>query len=132
MHPASPPHAPALTLGRPPYLVELPSDTAWTVVDAIVAGVFARHPRLRMIVAHCGGALPALYDDTALCGSASVLVPTLDLAGAGHVLDGSGSGAASDDVVATNLAGLKALALGREQRDGIARERAQRLFPRLA
>lgn len=44
----------------PPFLFEFPVDTARTVLDAVYAGVFQRHPALKMIVAHCGGALPSL------------------------------------------------------------------------
>lgn len=60
LHPTSSQHADELALGRPNWLVEFPLDTARSVIDAIYAGVFERHPHLRVIVAHCGGALPAL------------------------------------------------------------------------
>jgi predicted TIM-barrel fold metal-dependent hydrolase len=49
-----------LCLGRPGPLIELPMDTARTVVDAIFAGVFLRHPGIRMVLAHAGGVLPTL------------------------------------------------------------------------
>ncbi|KQM83585.1 amidohydrolase family protein [Agromyces sp. Leaf222] len=49
-----------LTLGRPPFLVEFPVDTFRSLVDAVYAGVLDRHPDLKIIAAHCGGALPAL------------------------------------------------------------------------
>ena len=60
VHPALDPRAAPLTLGRPAFLVEFPLDTFRTIVDAAYAGVFDRYPELRVIAAHCGGALPAL------------------------------------------------------------------------
>jgi len=47
-------------LGRPGALIEAPFDTARSVVDMLYAGVFRRHPRMKVILAHAGGALPAL------------------------------------------------------------------------
>ena len=47
-------------LGRPGALIEGPFDTARTVVDMLYAGVFRRHQRFNVILAHGGGALPAL------------------------------------------------------------------------
>jgi aminocarboxymuconate-semialdehyde decarboxylase len=120
LHPTAPAHAEHLALGRPPFLVEFPFDTARSVVDAVYAGVFDRHPSLRLIVAHCGGALPALawrvthladlarrsdecgrpaqvasalrrlYFETALSGAASVVRATLDLIDPSHLLYGHG------------------------------------------
>jgi 6-methylsalicylate decarboxylase len=60
VHPEEPPHIAELGLGRPSSVIEFPMDTARTVTDAIYRGVFRRHPGLRLILAHCGGALPAL------------------------------------------------------------------------
>lgn len=51
-------NAPAL--GRPAAFLEVCFDTARTVVDMMYAGVFRRHPQLKIILAHAGGALPAL------------------------------------------------------------------------
>jgi len=47
-------------LGRTGALIEAPFDTARTVVDMLYAGVFRRHERFNVILAHGGGALPAL------------------------------------------------------------------------
>jgi predicted TIM-barrel fold metal-dependent hydrolase len=60
VHPALDPRAASLTLGRPAFLVEFPVDTFRSITDAIYAGVFQRHRDLKVIAAHCGGALPAL------------------------------------------------------------------------
>jgi 6-methylsalicylate decarboxylase len=50
----------ATRLGRNGGLIEAPFDTARTVVDMIYAGVFRRYSRFKIILAHGGGALPAL------------------------------------------------------------------------
>lgn len=47
-------------LGRNGGLIEAPFDTARTVVDMLFAGVFRRYQRFKIILAHGGGALPAL------------------------------------------------------------------------
>jgi predicted TIM-barrel fold metal-dependent hydrolase len=43
-------------------MVEYIFDTARTVTDLVMAGVLTRHPDMRVIVAHCGGAIPVLAD----------------------------------------------------------------------
>ncbi len=43
-------------------MVEYIFDTARTVTDLVMAGVLTRHPDLRVIVPHCGGAVPVLAD----------------------------------------------------------------------
>ncbi len=65
----APPHAYAGgTLGRPCVLLEVAFETARVVVDMVYRGVFRRHPNVRFVVAHCGGALPALSGRLALIG----------------------------------------------------------------
>jgi predicted TIM-barrel fold metal-dependent hydrolase len=60
VHPEDCPHIDVLGFGRPSSIVEFPFDTARTITNALYTGVFQRHPRLRLILAHCGGALPTL------------------------------------------------------------------------
>jgi predicted TIM-barrel fold metal-dependent hydrolase len=60
VHPTDCPHIDVLGFGRPSSIVEFPFDTARTITNAIYTGVFQRHPRLRLILAHCGGVLPTL------------------------------------------------------------------------
>ncbi len=57
------------SLGRPSALLEVAFETARTVVDMLYAGVFRDFPHIRFVVAHCGGALPALAGRLALLGS---------------------------------------------------------------
>lgn len=60
VHPTDCPHVDVLGFGRPSSVCEYPFDTGRNIVNALYSGVFRRHPRLRLILAHCGGALPSL------------------------------------------------------------------------
>lgn len=62
-------YAPA-ALGRPSPLVEVAFETARSVVDLLYAGVLRRHRQLRLVLAHAGGALPALSGRLQLLGTA--------------------------------------------------------------
>lgn len=48
------------TMGQATPLVEVAFDTAKRVVDMLYKGVFRRYKGIRWVLAHCGGALPAL------------------------------------------------------------------------
>ncbi|MFC9842155.1 amidohydrolase family protein [Streptomyces sp. NPDC060223] len=60
VHPEDCPYIEVLGFGRPSSIVEFPFDTARTITNALYTGVFLRHPGLKLILAHCGGALPTL------------------------------------------------------------------------
>jgi 6-methylsalicylate decarboxylase len=60
VHPTDSPCIEVLGFGRPSSIVEFPFDTARNITNGLYTGLFQRHPRLRLILAHCGGALPAL------------------------------------------------------------------------
>ncbi|MEU1123391.1 amidohydrolase family protein [Streptomyces sp. NPDC005899] len=62
VHPTSPPHADELALGRPRPTLEFLFDTARTASDLLLRGVLTRHPRIRWVLTHGGGALPLLAD----------------------------------------------------------------------
>lgn len=62
LHPTSPVCWEQTALGRPRPMVEFIFDTARTVTDLLFAGTLERHPELKVIVPHCGGALPVLAD----------------------------------------------------------------------
>jgi predicted TIM-barrel fold metal-dependent hydrolase len=62
LHPTSPVCWERSALGRPRPMIEFVFDTARTVTDLLMAGVLQRHPHLKVIVPHCGGALPVLAD----------------------------------------------------------------------
>ena len=48
------------SMGRPSALIEIAFETARTFVDMPYQGTFRKFPNVRFVVAHCGGALPAL------------------------------------------------------------------------
>ncbi|MEU3735112.1 amidohydrolase family protein [Streptomyces sp. NPDC033538] len=62
VHPTSPPHAEDISLGRPRPMLEFLFDTARTASDLLFCGVLVRHPRIRWVLTHGGGALPLLAD----------------------------------------------------------------------
>ncbi len=57
------------SMGRPCALIEVAFETARTFTDMLFAGVFRRFPNIRFVVAHCGGALPALSGRLLLLGN---------------------------------------------------------------
>ena len=50
-----------------PLALGFPMETTAAVTRLILAGVFDRHPNLRLLLAHSGGALPALSSRLASC-----------------------------------------------------------------
>ncbi|HTY31766.1 amidohydrolase family protein [Mycobacterium sp.] len=62
IHPTSPVCWQQSALGRPRPMIEFIFDTARTITDLLFAGTFERHPRVQVIVPHCGGALPVIAD----------------------------------------------------------------------
>ena len=48
------------SFGRPNTLIDVAFETAQTVTEMIYSGCFRRFPNIRFIIAHCGGAFPAL------------------------------------------------------------------------
>ena len=72
LHPSRPPGAlqDILFHGLPPHLAALLASSAWGwhaeaglhTLRLVVAGVFDRHPGLRLIIGHCGEMLPFMMD----------------------------------------------------------------------
>jgi predicted TIM-barrel fold metal-dependent hydrolase len=52
-------YAPA-AMGRPVAVFEVAFETARTFIDMLYAGTFRKFPNVKFVLAHCGGALPAL------------------------------------------------------------------------
>jgi predicted TIM-barrel fold metal-dependent hydrolase len=63
-------YAPA-AMGRPAALIEVAFETARTVVDMLYAGTFRKFPNIKFVLAHCGGALPALSGRLMILGHES-------------------------------------------------------------
>lgn len=66
IHPTSPPGWQTTALGRPRPMIEFMFDSTRSVVDLVLAGVTARHPKLRVVMPHSGAVLPHLRDRVAL------------------------------------------------------------------
>ncbi|MFD4668878.1 amidohydrolase family protein [Lentzea sp. NPDC058450] len=60
VHPTSPCHAEAVSLGRPRPLMEFLFDSARAASDLVFAGVLTRYPAIRWVFTHGGGVLPLL------------------------------------------------------------------------
>ncbi|WP_062344925.1 amidohydrolase family protein [Herbidospora yilanensis] len=62
VHPTSPVNHEQVAMGRPRPMLEFIFDTTRTVSDLVFTGVLTRHPGIRWIFTHGGGALPLLSD----------------------------------------------------------------------
>jgi predicted TIM-barrel fold metal-dependent hydrolase len=60
IHPAIQPATDQPTFGLPPSLYEFTFDTTRTVANLLYSGTLDRHPDLRLILSHAGGAVPFL------------------------------------------------------------------------
>jgi predicted TIM-barrel fold metal-dependent hydrolase len=56
-------------LRQPTALVEVAFETTRVIVDLLYTGFFHLYPRLTVVLAHCGGALPALSGRLGLLGA---------------------------------------------------------------
>jgi len=143
--------------GVMPQAVEYPFDTTRTVVSLIVNGALMKHPDIRFIFAHGGGALGMLverleealghrpdaakvspngiaaelrklYYDTALASAPGPLAALRAMAPADHILYGS------DHPFGDPAIGIKhlgATSLSPAERDALERGNAMALIPRL-
>lgn len=68
VHPSAPAGLEVTACGRPGPVLEFVFDTPRTVVDAVFARVFENYPDMKMVLAHGGGALPAVWSRVAALG----------------------------------------------------------------
>jgi 6-methylsalicylate decarboxylase len=116
VHPGFPPHQ--LPLGHPVWLYEFPFETVRATANLIYCGTLARHPEIRMQLAHLGGAAPflshrlasladrepeqaalapagvlsylsGLYYDTGLANNAPALAGTREVTSLQHIVFGT-------------------------------------------
>jgi 6-methylsalicylate decarboxylase len=66
-------------LGQPAALLEVAFETARSVTDLLYTGFFRTYPHLKMVLAHCGGALPGLSGRLGLLGAESWVPNPLEL-----------------------------------------------------
>lgn len=57
------------SFGRPSAILEVAFETTRTVVDMLYASLFRRFPNVKLVLAHCGAALPALSGRLLLLGT---------------------------------------------------------------
>lgn len=62
VHPTAPPNAEQVSPTRPYPMLEFIFDEARTVADLLFADVLERHPGIRFVISHSGGALPVLME----------------------------------------------------------------------
>lgn len=72
IHPTSPACHQETALGYPRPMIEFLFDTTRAVTHLILSGILKRFPNLRVIVPHCGGALPSVASRVAIM---SQLIP---------------------------------------------------------
>jgi predicted TIM-barrel fold metal-dependent hydrolase len=162
LHPTSPACFEALALGRPAPLLEFPLDTTRTIVDLLYARSLQTNPDIKVIVPHGGAALPALIARIAAFANLPIINPrpaseaevfeTLerlyyDVALSAHpvpfaalrriapitqILFGSDWPFTPEAGVARNLRQLAQNGLSEGEARAVARDNAERVFPRLA
>lgn len=162
LHPTSPACFEAVSLGRPAPMLEFPLDTTRTLVDLLYSRTLQTHPNIKVIVPHGGAALPALVARIAAFANLPIITPRpaseaevfeilarlyYDVALSGHpvafaglrrlapitqVLFGSDWPFTPEMGVARNIHQLSSNGLSQAEAEAIARENAERVFPRLA
>jgi predicted TIM-barrel fold metal-dependent hydrolase len=75
LHPTSPACFEQIGMGFPAPLIEFPFDSARTAVDLIFAGALRRHPDIKVILSHGGGALPILVSRIAMVADVPFVHP---------------------------------------------------------
>ncbi|HLY79037.1 MAG TPA: amidohydrolase family protein [Caulobacteraceae bacterium] len=162
LHPTSPACFEAIGLGRPAPLLEFPLDTTRTIVDLLYSRGLQTNPDIKLIVPHGGAALPALiariaafanlpfieprpaseaevfetlerlYYDVALSAHPVPFAALRRIAPMTQILFGSDWPFTPEAGVARNLHQLGQNGLNEADARAIARENAERVFPRLA
>ncbi|PZQ65399.1 MAG: amidohydrolase [Phenylobacterium zucineum] len=162
LHPTSPACFEAVGLGRPAPMLEFPLDTTRTLVDLLYSRTLQTHPDITLIVPHGGAALPALaariaafanlpfinprpaseaevfetlerlYYDVALSGHPVAFAGLRRIAPVSQILFGSDWPFTPEIGVASNIHQLSQNGLSEADARAIARENAERVFPRLA
>jgi predicted TIM-barrel fold metal-dependent hydrolase len=139
-----------------PTLIEIPYDTARTVMGFLLTGAFRKYPDITFIFSHSGGAIPMfagrfkrltqkddlskvapegldaefrrLYYETANASSPPTMAALLKFAPVSQVLFGSDHPYVSD---IDNIADLRSCSLSRAEMDAILHGNAERLLPQL-
>jgi predicted TIM-barrel fold metal-dependent hydrolase len=162
IHPTTvPPGSARSGLSLPYALVDFVFDTTRAITNLLYSGTFERHPSIRYIVSHAGGAVPylgwrlglgeigpelrarvpkgtmhylrQLYYDTALSATEPVFAALRQFVPTSHVLFGSDFPYVPDGLIKVETNGLdQSAVLDDSMRAAIDRDNALALFPRLA
>lgn len=162
VHPALPSATDQPDFGLPPSLYEFPFDTTRTVANLLYSGTLDRHPGLRLILSHAGGAVPALarrltyaatinprlhdkqprdvlaslrnlYYDTAMSANRPALAALTELVGSDRILFGTDYPFMPESTTAQTIAGVREF-FGADTAvlRGVEHDNAAGLLPRLA
>jgi len=75
MHPTSPPNFRAVSAARPRPMLEFYFESARACMDMFKATLVERYPNVKLLIPHCGGALPIALDRVMMLAGAG-LFPT--------------------------------------------------------
>jgi 6-methylsalicylate decarboxylase len=79
IHPTSPPCWEHTSFGRPRPMLEFFFDTTRAVVDLVLNGTIAKHPRLEVIVPHAGATLAMVADRVSIFSLLLEVDPAVDV-----------------------------------------------------
>jgi predicted TIM-barrel fold metal-dependent hydrolase len=159
-HPNIPPAFEVPELVLPAPLIEFVFDTTRAATNLVLSGTVLRHPNLRLILSHAGGAIPYLagrialvdenplvsgnipegavaalrrfYYDTALSATRYALPSLRELADPSHILFGSDYPFAPEGIMGRTIRGIEDHGGFDEiARRAVERDNAVELFPRL-
>ena len=79
IHPTSPACWEQTSLGRPRPMLEFLFDTTRTVVDLVLNGIIATHPRVELVIPHAGATLPMIADRVSVFSMLLDVDPAVDV-----------------------------------------------------
>lgn len=160
VHPALPAASDQPGFGLPPSLYEFTFDTTRAVANLLYSGTLDRHPSLRIILSHAGGAVPflaqrltyaatinprlrdwqprdvlaslrRLYYDTAMSANRPALAALTELVDTDHILFGTDYPFMPESTTVQTIAGLQEF-FDADTLQDVERNNAAALLPRLA
>ena len=151
VHPVAPPNFAPLGVGISPPILEFPFDTTRMVMNLIRSGTVERCPDMKLLLPHGGGTIPYLlprmlfvlgaerarlfssfYYDLTASGTPGQLAALTKMAPTDHLMMGFDFPFMKPAGQGPFLSGLDHSGFTPEQRQGIVRDNALRLFPQVA
>jgi 6-methylsalicylate decarboxylase len=160
VHPTIPPATDQPGFGLPPSLYEFPFETTRMLASLLYSGTLDRHPNLKLIAPHAGGAAPylakrltyaatinpllsarepqdllrslsSLYFDVAMSANPHTLAALASFAGSSRILFGTDFPFMPEETTIETVTGVTAYFSGSDL-DRVERSNATKLFPGLA